>query len=137
MAVKSRNLSNRHLHKAQVPLQPLCQRLFNSHSSQHQLQGNTSPEMQMPQARSFNLLSRAKWHQRTKQQTKGKQTFFLAVDDKQAGPSRPLTFTLTPTKHFNPRSVASVTGKESHLNISGVHQKPSICDELPADIFTC
>ena len=37
-----------------------------------------------------------------------------------APPSRPLTFTLTPMKHFNPPSVASATGKESHHHISGL-----------------
>ena len=31
-----------HFHEAQVQLQNLCNRHFNSHSSQHQLQENTS-----------------------------------------------------------------------------------------------
>ena len=42
---------------------------------------------------------------------RGQLTSFLVIDDQQAGPSRFLTFTLTPTKHFNPPSVASAIGK--------------------------
>ena len=42
------------------------------------------------------------------------------LDDQQAGSSRPLTFTLTLTKHFNPPSIASATGKESQHIISGL-----------------
>ena len=53
------------------------------------------------------------------QQSRGQSTSFLAVDEKQTRPSRPLTFTLTPTKHFNPLSVASATDEESQHNISG------------------
>ena len=49
---------------------------------------------------------------RRQQQPRGQPTSFLLVDDQQARPSRPLTFTLSPTKHFKP-SVASATGKES------------------------
>ena len=54
------------------------------------------------------------------QQSRGQPTSFLIVHDQQAGPSRPITFTLTLTKHFNPPSVASATGKESQHNISGL-----------------
>ena len=46
-------------------------------------------------------------------QSRGQPTSFIVADDQQAGPLRPLTFTLTQTKHFNPPSVASATGKES------------------------
>ena len=58
--------------------------------------------------------------------TKGQQQFsvqptsVIVVDDQQPGPSRPLTFTMTPMKHFNPPSVASATGEESQHNISGL-----------------
>ena len=54
------------------------------------------------------------------QQSRGQPTSFIVVDDQQAGPSRPLTFTLTLKKHFNPLSVASATGEESQHNISGL-----------------
>ena len=54
------------------------------------------------------------------QQRRVQLASFLVVDDQQAGPSRPLTFTLTPTKHVNPPSVASATGEESQHNISGL-----------------
>ena len=53
-------------------------------------------------------------------QSRGQSTSFLVVDDKQAGPSRPFTFTLTLMKHFNPPSVASATGEESQHKISGL-----------------
>ena len=52
------------------------------------------------------------------QQSRGQLTSFLDVDGQQSGPSIPLTFTLTPTKDFNPPSIASFTGKESQHNIS-------------------
>ena len=54
------------------------------------------------------------------QQTRGQPTSFLVFDNQQAGPSRSLIFTLIPMKHFNPPSIASVTGKESEHNISGL-----------------
>ena len=55
------------------------------------------------------------------QQSRGKPTSFLVIDDQQeAGLSRPLTFTLTLAKYFNPPSVASATGAESQNNISGL-----------------
>ena len=54
------------------------------------------------------------------QQSIGQPTSFLVTDDQKAGPSRPLTFTLTPTNHFNPPSVASTTDKEGQHNISGL-----------------
>ena len=52
------------------------------------------------------------------QQSRGQPTSFVVVDNQQAGPSRPFTFTLTRMKHFSPPSVAS--GEESQHNISGV-----------------
>ena len=55
------------------------------------------------------------------QQSRGQPTAFIVVDDQQqTGPSRPLTFTLTLTMHFNPPSVASATGEEIQRNISGL-----------------
>ena len=45
---------------------------------------------------------------------------FVVVEDQQTGPSRLLTFILTPTKHFNPQSLALVTSEESSHNISGL-----------------
>ena len=52
-----------------------------------------------------------------------------------AANSRPLTFTLTQTKHFNPPSVTLATGEESQHNIAGLSSffASSVCDELPAD----
>ena len=55
------------------------------------------------------------------QKSRGQPASFLVLDDQQTGPSsRPLTFTLIPTKNFNPPSVVSVTGEESQQNISGL-----------------
>ena len=70
------------------------------------------------------------------QQTKLQPTFLLVVDNKQAGPSRLLVFTLMPMKHFNPPSVASATGKESqHIIFRTLKllQKSSVCYEVPTD----
>ena len=54
-------------------------------------------------------------------QSRGQTTSFMVVDDQQqAGPSRPLMFTLTLMKHLNPPSVASARGEESQHNISGL-----------------
>ena len=58
--------------------------------------------------------------QRTAAAIQRQQTSFLVVYDQQAGPSRPLMFTLTPTKHFNRPSVVFATCKESQNNISGL-----------------
>ena len=55
------NHSNRHFLEAQVQLQHLCHRHFNSHSNQHQLQGNTSQRLRCQQASPSNPLGRAKW----------------------------------------------------------------------------
>ena len=44
----------------------------------------------------------------------------MVVDHQQAGPSRPINFKLTSTKHCNPLSVASTTGKVNSHNISGL-----------------
>ena len=54
------------------------------------------------------------------QQSRGQPTSFVVIDNQQAGPSRPFTFTLTRMNHFSPPSVASAIGKESKHNISGV-----------------
>ena len=54
------------------------------------------------------------------QQSRGQPTSFVVIDNPQAGPSRPVTFTLTSTKHFTPPPVATATGKESQHNISGL-----------------
>ena len=48
------------------------------------------------------------------QQSRGQPISFLVIDDQQAEPSRPLTFTLTSKKHFNPPSVASATSEENN-----------------------
>ena len=53
------------------------------------------------------------------QQTRRQPNSFQIVDDQQAE-SSPLMFTKTPTKHFNPPSVASATSEETQYNISGL-----------------
>ena len=52
------------------------------------------------------------------QQSRRQPNSFLVVDDQQDGPSRPLTFTLTQARQFNPPSFASATGEVSQHNIS-------------------
>ena len=90
--------SNRHFHTTRVQFQH-----FNRHFNSHQHQGNTSKPSwrhRCPQAKSSNQLIRAKWPAKdSSSKPEGRQTFFLVVDDQQAGPSRLLTFTLTPMKH--------------------------------------
>ena len=55
------------------------------------------------------------------QLSRGQPTSFMVIDDRQqTGPSRPLMFTLTLTRHFNPPSVASATDQESQHNISAL-----------------
>ena len=54
------------------------------------------------------------------QQSRGQPKSFLVVDHQQAGPSRPLTFTLMPMKHFKHLSIDSATDKETQHNISGL-----------------
>ena len=55
------------------------------------------------------------------QQSRRQLTSFIVIEaQQQAGPSRPLMFTLTPMKHFNPPLVTSATGKESQHNLSGL-----------------
>ena len=54
------------------------------------------------------------------QQSRGQSVSFVVADNQQAGPSRPLTFTLTPMKQFNPLSVVSAPGAESHDSMSGL-----------------
>ena len=44
-------------------------------------------------------------------QPRGQPTSFI-VDHQQAGPSRPLTFTLTPAKHFNPHQLPPPQAKK-------------------------
>ena len=52
---------------------------------------------------------------------RGQLTSFIFVDDQQPEPLRPLTFALTQTKHFNPPSVASATGKQNHTTYHDPH----------------
>ena len=78
-------------------------------------------ETQMPASQVIQLTQQSQvatkgWQQQSRRQS----ISFLVIDDQQAGPSRPVTFTLTPTKHFNPPSVASATGEESEHNKSGL-----------------
>ena len=81
----------------------------------------TIPETQMPSSQviqsSQQIQVASKGQQ---QQPRGQPTFFLVINDQQAGPTRPLMFTLTPKKHFNPLSVESATGENSQHNIFGI-----------------
>ena len=66
------------------------------------------------------FLAEPSGNQRTAAASRGLLISFLIIDNKQAEPSRPFTFTLTQTKHFYPLSDASATGKETQHNISGL-----------------
>ena len=79
----------------------------------------TTPETQMPASKAIQTAQQNQMAPRGQQQPRGQLTFFVVVDDQQAGCSRPLIFTLTPMKPLNPPSIASATGKESLRNISG------------------
>ena len=80
----------------------------------------TITETQMPASQAIQPTQQSKVTTKEQQQPRGQPTSFLVVDNGQAGPSRPLTFTLYPMIHFGPPSVASATGKESQHNISGL-----------------
>ena len=80
----------------------------------------TIPQTQMPAGQVIQPAQQSQVTTKGQQQPRGQLTSFIVVDDQQPGPSRPLTFTLTPTKYFNPPSVTSATGKESQHNISGL-----------------
>ena len=81
----------------------------------------TIPETQMSLSQVIHTTQQSKVASKgQEQQSQGQPTSFLGVDDQQAGPSSPLTFTVTPMKHFNHPSVASAKGEESQHNISGL-----------------
>ena len=85
------------------------------------------PDTQMPASQAIQTA------QQSQMATKGQ----LVVDDQQAEPSRPLNFTLTPTKQFNPPSIASATGEEcQHIRTRRLLWQSSICDELPTNRHT-
>ena len=129
MVVSSSSHSNRHFNVAQVQLQ-LCAATFQRPQKPAQAAREyilTIPETQMPSSQVIQpaqqCLVVSKGQQ---QQSHGHLTSFLVIDDQQqAGPSRPLTFTLIPMKHFNSPSVASTTFK--------FLPKSSVYDELPTD----
>ena len=81
----------------------------------------TIPETQMPSSQVIQPVQQSqvasKGHQ---QQSRRHPISFLICEDQQAGPSRPLTFTLTQMKHFKHLSVASARGYESQYNMSGL-----------------
>ena len=115
--------SNRHFHVAQVQLQHLCHRYFNSHQQPAAREYIlTTPETQMPSIQVIQHTQQSQVASKGQQQQSGEQPIsFIVVDDQQqAEPSRQLTFSLTLTKHFNPPSVSSGTGEESQHNISGL-----------------
>ena len=57
---------------------------------------------------------------RGQQQPRWQQISYVVVDNQHPGTSRQLHFTISPTKIFNPMSVASVTGEDRAHNISGL-----------------
>ena len=68
----------------------------------------TITETQMPASQVIQSSRQSQVATKGQQQiSRGQSHSFLVVDNQQAGPSRPLTFTLTVMKHFNPSSVAS------------------------------
>ena len=80
----------------------------------------TIPETQMPLSQVIQPAQQSQVASKgQQQQSRGQPTSCLVIDNQQAGPSRPLTFTLMPMKHFNPPSVASATAEEGQHNISG------------------
>ena len=91
----------------------------------------TIPETQIPTSKVIQPTQKSyvatKGQQQ--QQTRGQSTSFLVIDNQQAGPLRPLKYTLTLIKHFNLPSVASTTGEESQHNATfKILQKSSVCD---------
>ena len=80
----------------------------------------TIPETQMPSSQVVQPAQQSQVASKGQQQSRVQQTSFLVIDDQQAGPSQPLTFTLMPVKPFNSPSIASATGEESQHNISGL-----------------
>ena len=91
--------SNRHFYVAQVQLQHLCHRHFNSHNSQLQLQGDTSqPGTQMPSSQVIQPAQQSQVSSKgQQQQSRGQLTSIVVFvfDGPQTGRSRPLAFTWT------------------------------------------
>ena len=82
---------------------------------------STIPESQVPASKGIQHTQQSQVKTKGKQQkSRGQLTSFLVVDDQQAGPSKPLTFTFMPKKHFSHPSVASATAEKSQHNISGL-----------------
>ena len=94
MVISPRSHSNRHFHVAQVQLQHLCHRYFNSHSSQLQLQGIHLNHPRDTDASNQVILpgQQSQVASKGQQQSRGQPTSFIV--QQQARPSRPLTFTL-------------------------------------------
>ena len=74
----------------------------------------------MPANKAIQSAQQSQLATKGQHQPRGQPTSFLVVDDQKTGPLRPLSFTLTLTKHFKMLSVASVAGEESQNNISGL-----------------
>ena len=137
MVISPRSHSNRHFHVAQVQLQHLCHRYFNSHSSQLQLQGNTSKPSQRHRCLKPG-------HPTRSTEPSGKQRTAAAVQ-------RPADFLHSPTtgQTFKTTYVHLDTNKAlqpsisclsyrrrkpiQHIRTFKLLQKSSVCDELPTD----
>ena len=76
------------------------------------------PETQMPASQAIQPVQQSLMVSRGQQQPRGPQTSYLVIDEQKPGTSRQLYVTISPTKAFNPPSVASVTCEESSHNIS-------------------
>ena len=77
------------------------------------------PETQMPASHAIQLAQQSQVAFRG-QQLRGHLLSYRFVDKQQPSTSRQLHFTISPAKHFNSLSVASVTGEESTNNISAL-----------------
>ena len=114
------DIQNRREEKSHQPQQPQQQTFSRSSSATSTFVPQTfqQPQQPSPAAREYILTipetempASQVTHQSQvtnkgqQQQPRGQPTSFEVVDDQQAGPSRPLTFTLTLTKHFNHRQL--------------------------------
>ena len=110
--------SNLHILGDPVPLPHMCHRVVSIATSSRcqgiHLDYSRNPNANKQPAQQRQVVPRGQ------QQLRGPQTSYLVVDKQQVGTPRQLHFTISPSKHFNPMSVASVIGEESLRNISGL-----------------
>ena len=105
-------------HQLQQPQQPSLSRSSSATSTYVSQQPAptgreyilTISEAQMPTSQVIQSAQQSQVASRGQQQPKGQPTSFVVVDVQPAGPSRPLSFILTSTKHLN-LSAAFATGE--------------------------